>query len=127
MRSKGRIAALVAVATALGAAAPAEAGSASSKPTSVVFTGSGYVGTAEGGIASAQGHLDAAKRCLDNRTVKVYVFVGQTKRLLDVDRSSRNGSWSVRGRTPSNPDGYEAVAERAKRGKVVCREGSVAT
>ncbi|UJA21201.1 hypothetical protein HJD18_13900 [Thermoleophilia bacterium SCSIO 60948] len=126
MRSNRCAVAFAAAVMALGCAAPASAGSAG-KPTTVVFVGSGYVSDGTTSRANAYGRLETAKRCLGGRTVKIYAFIGQTKKLVDVDRSSRNGSWAGEGSVPGSPDGYQVVAERAKRGKVVCREGSVAT
>ena len=127
MRSNRRATALAAVVAALAVAAPAEAGSTNSKPTDVVISGTGYQSDGDSATANAAGRLESAKRCLGGRTVKLYAFIGETKRLLDVDTSSRNGSWAGAGPVRSNPDGYQVVAERDKRGKVVCREGSVAT
>lgn len=127
MGSNRRRAALAAVVAALGVAAPAEAGSAQSKPTTVRVSGSGYQSDGMRQEASAYGRLETVKRCLGDRVVKLYAFIGPDKRLIDVDRSSRNGSWSGIGAVSAPPDGLEVVAQRAKRGKVVCREGSVAT
>jgi hypothetical protein len=94
--------ATIAVAATIGAAPAA----AHEKvfPTSITVEGTGSSSNSEF-LFSASGHLNSPKaKCLSRRTVKLFLNYGTTTRTLkDVDLSSLNGEWGVRGEAPPNP------------------------
>jgi hypothetical protein len=63
-------------------------------------TSSGFVGSVDGDLSSSN------PKCLPNRTVKLFFNDSGTSTLVDVDRSSSNGAWGVRGHAASEPDTY---------------------
>ena len=54
--------------------------------------------------ARATGYITAWNgKCYSNRTVRLYFDYGQSKVLIDVDTSSRNGAWAVKGKANGDP------------------------
>ena len=50
--------------------------------------------------------ISSKHKCLVRRTVKLFIESGGTRTLKDVDLSSLNGEWGVRGETASQPSSF---------------------
>jgi hypothetical protein len=118
MKGKGILVVAVAV-LVLGAGT---ASAAKSYPTTVNFRDSD--GTASDVLIT--GDLRTNVRCRGGRTVKMFKRTGSSFKLLDVDRTSRNGAWAVRGDLTGLPDvKIKATKSTRKKGAIVCRADSL--
>jgi hypothetical protein len=74
-------------------------------PTRVLFGLSGGTATPDEFVISASGPLmSRAGKCEAGRTVKLFLTSNGSRKLVDIDTSSRNGQWGVAGRVPFQPD-----------------------
>lgn len=68
------------------------------------------------------GDIHTNGKCLADRTMKMYKKVGSEFRLVDVDRTSADGAWTLRGNLSGLPDlQIRATEETRRHGHVICK------
>ena len=114
MRHK-RLASVAVSAIALLGAASASGQAAAPIPTQVLIGLSGGTNAPNQFVISVSGPLmSPIAKCRAGRTVKLFFRSGGTRRLVDVDVSSRHGQWGVLGRSSSAPQAYVVEVTKAR-------------
>ncbi len=84
-------------------------------PTHIETEGFGTDANASGFTGGVNGSLSSSNpKCLANRTVKLFFNTNGNSKLVDVDSSSRNGAWGVRGHAAAEPDTYTVRVVRKR-------------
>jgi len=120
LRRKGILALAVVASLALGLGV---ASAATKYPTKIVFLG----GT-EGPPSDLTlfGNLDTKRKCLAARKMGLFKLTSNGYKLVDVDLSSFNGAWALRGDLTGLPDiAIKVKRATRKHGNVVCKPDTI--
>jgi hypothetical protein len=121
LKRKGILVVLAVAATMVVGVSSASA--AKKYATHIVFLGNSGPSLAD---QTLYGDLNTSPKCRGARTVSLFKETSYGFRLIDVDLSSFNGAWALRGDLTGTPDlAVQAKREKRKHGRIVCKAATI--